>query len=86
MTAALAAALATAGVARAKDCTHGQLTGGLTATYDFVAETWTVVGPTATLTGHSTITTDKGGHGRHLHGDDLQEERGRRGRSGLSGR
>jgi hypothetical protein len=83
MTAALTAALAAAGVARAKDCTdvrgpfsavppagcaspvhictHGQLTGGLTATYDFVAETQTVVGPTATLTGHSTITTDKGG-------------------------
>ena len=42
-------------------CTHGQLTGGLTATYDFVADTQTVVGPTATLTGQSTITADKGG-------------------------
>jgi hypothetical protein len=42
-------------------CTHGQLTGGLTATYDFVADTQTVVFPTATLTGHSTITMDKGG-------------------------
>ena len=41
-------------------CTHGQLTGGLKATYDFVADTQTVVFPTATLTGHSTI-TDKGG-------------------------
>jgi hypothetical protein len=83
MTAALAAALAAAGVARAKDCTdvsgpfsavppascgspvhictHGQLTGGLTATYDFVADTQTVVFPTATLTGHSTITIEKGG-------------------------
>jgi hypothetical protein len=42
-------------------CTHGQLTGGLTATYDFVADTETVVFPTATLTGHSTITIDQGG-------------------------
>lgn len=42
-------------------CTHGQLTGGLTATYDFVADTQTVAFPTASLTGHSTITTDKGG-------------------------
>ena len=42
-------------------CTHGQLTGGLTATYDFVADTQTVVFPTATLTGHSTITIEKGG-------------------------
>jgi hypothetical protein len=42
-------------------CTHGQLTGGLTATYDFVADTQTVVFPTANLTGHSTITTNKGG-------------------------
>lgn len=83
MMAALAAALAGAGVARAKDCTdvsgpfsavppascaspvgictHGQLTGGLTATYDFVADTQSVVFPIATLTGHSTITMDKGG-------------------------
>jgi hypothetical protein len=42
-------------------CTHGQLTGGLTATYDFVADSQTVVFPTASLTGHSTITIDKGG-------------------------
>jgi len=42
-------------------CTHGQLTGGLNATYDFVADTQTVVFPIATLTGHSTITMDKGG-------------------------
>ena len=42
-------------------CTHGRLTGGLTATYDFVADTQTVVFPTAALTGHSTITIDKGG-------------------------
>jgi hypothetical protein len=42
-------------------CTHGQLTGGLTATYDFVADTQDVVFPIATLTGHSTITIDKGG-------------------------
>jgi hypothetical protein len=42
-------------------CTHGTLTGGLSATYDFVAETQTVSGPVATLTGHSTITLDKGG-------------------------
>jgi hypothetical protein len=42
-------------------CTHGQLTGGLTATYDFVADTQVVVFPTAELTGHSTITIDKGG-------------------------
>jgi len=42
-------------------CTHGRLTGGLNATYDFVADTQTVVFPTAALTGHSTITIDKGG-------------------------
>lgn len=42
-------------------CTHGQLTGGLTATYDFVADTEIVVFPTATLTGHSTITIEDGG-------------------------
>jgi len=42
-------------------CTHGRLTGGLDATYDFVADTQTVVFPTAELTGHSTITIDKGG-------------------------
>jgi hypothetical protein len=33
-------------------CTHGQLTGGLTASYDFVADTQSVVFPIATLTGH----------------------------------
>jgi hypothetical protein len=42
-------------------CTHGQLTGGLNATYDFVADTQALVGSTATLTGHSTITIDNGG-------------------------
>ena len=42
-------------------CTHGTLTGGLAATYDFVADTQTIVFPTASLTGHSTITLDKGG-------------------------
>jgi hypothetical protein len=36
-------------------CTHGQLTGGLTATYDFVADSQTFDFPTASLTGHSTI-------------------------------
>lgn len=41
-------------------CTHGTLSGGLDATYDFVADTQIVVFPTASLTGHSTITTDKG--------------------------
>lgn len=41
-------------------CTHGTLRGGLDATYDFVADTQIVVFPTASLTGHSTITTDKG--------------------------
>ena len=42
-------------------CTHGRLTGGLDAAYDFVADSETVVFPTASLTGHSTITIDKGG-------------------------
>jgi len=42
-------------------CTHGRLTGGLSATYDFVADTQTVLPPAAELTGHSTITFDKGG-------------------------
>ena len=42
-------------------CTHGQLTGGLTAAYDFVADSQTVAFPIASLTGHSTITMDKGG-------------------------
>jgi hypothetical protein len=42
-------------------CTHGRLTGGLTADYDFVADSQTVVFPIANLTGHSTITIDKGG-------------------------
>ena len=42
-------------------CTHGQLTGGLNATYDFVADSQTVAFPIAELTGHSTITLDKGG-------------------------
>jgi hypothetical protein len=41
-------------------CTHGTLSGGLPATYDFVADTRTVTFPTATLTGHSTITTANG--------------------------
>jgi hypothetical protein len=49
-------------------CTHGTLTGGLPATYDFVADTQTVAFPVATLTGHSTITLDKGG--AVLHGED----------------
>jgi hypothetical protein len=42
-------------------CTHGRLTGGLSAAYDFVADSQTVVFPIASLTGHSTITIDKGG-------------------------
>ena len=42
-------------------CTHGRLTGGLTATYDFVADSQGGVFPIAALTGHSTITFDKGG-------------------------
>ena len=42
-------------------CTHGRLTGGLSATYDFVADSQSVVFPTANLTGHSVITLDKGG-------------------------
>ena len=41
-------------------CTHGTLTGGLDATYDFVADTRSDAFPIASLTGHSTITTDKG--------------------------
>jgi hypothetical protein len=42
-------------------CTHGRLTGGLTATYDFVADSSGGIFPIAALTGHSTITIDKGG-------------------------
>jgi hypothetical protein len=42
-------------------CTHGRLTGGLDAAYDFVADSQTVAFPIASLTGHSTITIDKGG-------------------------
>jgi len=42
-------------------CTHGRLTGGLTATYDFVADAQTDGPPTVKLTGHSTITIDKSG-------------------------
>ena len=42
-------------------CTHGQLTGGLPSTYDFVADSQVVSFPIAALTGHSTITIDKGG-------------------------
>ncbi len=38
-------------------CTHGRLTGGLSATYDFVATGVTADGA---LTGHSTITLDNG--------------------------
>src|SRR5712671_6035164 len=48
-------------------CTHGRLSGGLSATYDFVADAQTIAGTTANLTGHSTITTDKGAV---LHGQD----------------
>ena len=42
-------------------CTHGTLTGGLPSTYDFVASSETDAFPVANLTGHSTITLDRGG-------------------------
>jgi hypothetical protein len=38
-------------------CTHGRLTGDLSATYDFVASG---VNPDGSLAGHSTITLDNG--------------------------
>ena len=42
-------------------CTHGTLTGDLTATYDFVADTKSDGPPPTNVTGHSTITLDKSG-------------------------
>jgi hypothetical protein len=45
-------------------CTHGRLSGGLQATYDFVA---TGITPEGALAGHSTITLD---NGAVIHGSD----------------